>query len=272
MKRVLIIGGSDSGGGAGIQADLKTVTVLGAYGTTVITALTAQNSLGVQGVHPVPTAFVAQEIDSVMQDIGTDALKTGMLLNEEIVKTVSEKIREYKIDRVVVDPVLASKGGFPLLNKEAVGALVSHLLPLALLVTPNIPEAETLTGVALKKPSNLEEAARVFLKRGARNVLIKGGHAPVDWHPKERGIVEDLFYDGKTFRHLPALRIPTKNTHGSGCTLASAIATGLAQGRGLLEATLMAKEFLQEAIKCSFKTGSGIGTLGHLRALPRHDL
>lgn len=261
MNKVMIIGGSDSGGGAGIQADLNTVTALRVFGTTVIAALTAQNTMGVQSVHPVPASFVGEQIDSVMADIGTNAVKTGMLLDEEIVTVVSNKIKEYKLGNVVVDPVLHAKDGHALLADAAVKTLVSELLPLASLVTPNIPETEVLSGVSIKQPAHLEEAATALYKLGAKNVLIKGGHAPEDWPSRKKGVIEDLFYNGKNFRRLVSPMVNVGGVHGSGCTMASAIAVGLADGKDIEEAVLFAREFLNEAMRCPIKVGRGYDLL-----------
>ncbi|HLG30787.1 MAG TPA: bifunctional hydroxymethylpyrimidine kinase/phosphomethylpyrimidine kinase, partial [Candidatus Brocadiales bacterium] len=225
MHKVLIIAGSDSGGGAGIQADLKTVTVLGAFGTCAITAITAQNTLGVQNIYEIPDHIVTQQIDSVMTDIGTDALKTGMLCNANIVKVVSNKIKQYQIKNVVVDPVIAAKGGRQLLSSDGINALVTDLIPLSFLITPNIYEAERLSGQMIRSLSDMEESTKLVHKLGAKNVLIKGGHLFED-----EDIVTDILYDGKTFEYFSSERIKTLNTHGIGCTYASAIATGLAKG------------------------------------------
>lgn len=252
MKRVLLIGGSDTCAGAGIQADLKAVTALGVYGTTIITALTAQNTQGVQDIYPVPPAFVARQIDSIMQDIGTDALKTGMLLNKDIVKVVADKIKEYKIDKVVIDPVILAKGGYPLLNEEALEVLRSELFPLASLVTPNIPEAERLTGISIRGIPDRWEAVRRLHAVGAKNVLIKGGHAHFTGEE-----VEDVFYDGRELTTFSARRIPGVDVHGSGCVLASSISAGLAKGYSLLESIRTAREFLLKAMHRPLRIGKG---------------
>ncbi|MEE9200249.1 MAG: bifunctional hydroxymethylpyrimidine kinase/phosphomethylpyrimidine kinase [Candidatus Brocadiales bacterium] len=264
MNTVMLIGGSDSCAGAGVQADLKTVTALGVYGTTVITAVTAQNTQGVQSVHAVPAGFVGTQIDSVMNDIGADAVKTGMLLNDEIVAAVTRKIRAYKkLGNVVVDPVLRAKDGSALLAGDtAVKVLTAELLPLALVVTPNIPEAETLSGVSINQPEHLREAAVVLHGSGAKNVLIKGGHAPEDWPSAKKGVVVDLFYDGNKFRELVSQKVSgTKGFHGSGCTLASAIAAALARGKGVEESILFAEEFLSGIMEQSLKLGKGYDLL-----------
>lgn len=259
--------GSDSGGGAGIQADIKTITALGGYATTVITALTAQNTLGVQSILEVPASFVAQQIDAIMTDIGTDAIKTGMLLNKDIVEVVSTKIREYNITCVVVDPVMISKNEKRLLSTDAVNALTSKLFPLSLVVTPNIPEAEYLSGMKIKTISDAEETAKRIHQLGSSNVLIKGGHAGKAWDMENKGTVIDILYDGKSFEYIEGDYIPTKNTHGTGCTYASAIATYLAKGFGLKEAVIQAKKFVTASIRKSFNPGKGYGTLDQFGAI-----
>jgi len=251
MKRVLAIAGSDSGGGAGIQADLKAITALGGYGMTAITAITAQNTVGVQAIHEVPPRLVEAQIDSVVNDIGIDAVKTGMLFTPEIVALVARKIRQYRIRRVVVDPVMVAKSGDPLLKEEARRALQELLIPVALLVTPNLPEAEMLCGFEVSDHDTMREAARKIHNMGARNVLVKGGHL--------EGEIVDILYDGKAFREYTAPRIPTKNTHGTGCTFASAIATELAKGKSLHHSVLGAKALISSAIRFSLSLGKGHG-------------
>ena len=267
LYKVLSIAGSDSGGGAGIQADIKTITALGGYATTVITALTAQNTLGVQAVLEVPASFVAQQIDAIMTDIGTDAVKTGMLLNKDIVDVVSLKIKEYNIKCVVVDPVMISKNEKRLLSVDAVNALTSKLFPLSLVVTPNIPEVEYISGIKIKTPSDAEKAAKCIHQLGPSCVLIKGGHAGKTWDMKNEGKVIDILYDGKSFEYIEGEYIPTKNTHGTGCTYASAIATCLAKGFGLKEAVVQAKKFVTASIRKSFNPGKGYGTLDQFGAI-----
>lgn len=267
LYKVLTIAGSDTSGGAGIQADIKTITALGGYATTVITALTAQNTLGVQSVFEIPASFVGQQIDAVMTDIGTDAVKTGMLLNKDIVEMVSTKIKEYNIRHVVVDPVMISKNEKRLLSADAVNALTSKLFPLSLVVTPNIPEAEYLSGLKIKTISDAEKAAKSIYKLGPSNVLIKGGHAVKSSDMKNEGKVIDVLYDGKSFEYIEGEYIPTKNTHGTGCTYASAIATYLAKGFGLKEAVVQAKKFVTTSIRKSFNPGKGYGTLDQFGAI-----
>jgi len=261
LYKILAIAGSDSGGGAGIQADIKTITALGGYATTVITALTAQNTLGVQSILEVPASFVAQQIDAILTDIGTDAVKTGMLLNKDVVDVVSLKIKEYNIKCVVVDPVMISKNEKMLLSADAVNVLISKLFPLSLIVTPNIPEAEYISGLKIKSLSDAEKAAKCIHRLGPSCVLIKGGHAGKSWDAKKEGSMIDILYDGKLFEYIEGEYIPTKNTHGTGCTYASAIATCLAKGSGLKEAVVQAKKFVTASIRKSFNPGKGYGTL-----------
>jgi len=267
LYKVLSIAGSDTGGGAGIQADIKTITSLGGYATTVITALTAQNTLGVQSIFEISASFVGQQIDAIMTDIGTDAAKTGMLVNKEIVNVVSLKIKEYNITHVVVDPVIISKNGKRLLSADAVNALTSQLFPLSFLVTPNIPEAEYISGLRIKSLSDAEKAAKCIHQLEPQNVLIKGGHAGKSWDVKNEGKVIDVLYDGKSFEYIEGEYIQTKNTHGTGCTYASAIATYLAKGFGLKEAVIQAKEFVTASIRKSFNPGKGYGTLDQFGAI-----
>jgi hydroxymethylpyrimidine kinase/phosphomethylpyrimidine kinase len=251
MKRILTIAGSDSGGGAGIQTDLKTITVLGGYGMSVITALTAQNTVGVQAVFELPLEFIEKQIDSVMEDIGADAVKTGMLSSTPIVSLVASKIAQYRVKRLVVDPVMVAKSGDPLLKEEAQEALREELIPLAFVVTPNLPEASVLAGMKVDNLETMKEAARHIHDMGARNVLVKGGHL--------EGELVDLLFDGKAFSEFRGPRIPTKNTHGTGCTFASAIATELAKGAAIQEAVKRAKEFMETAIRFSLSLGKGHG-------------
>jgi len=257
MKIALTIAGSDSGGGAGIQADLKTFSALGVYGMSVLTSITAQNTLGVQGIYDLPADFVGLQIDSVMQDIGADAVKIGMLSNTQIIKIVSEKIRRYKIKNLVIDPVMVAKGGDRLLKEDAVEALKQKLIPLAMVVTPNLREAEVLSGLRIKNVEDMKEAARKIHHLGPENVLIKGGHLL----SKE---AVDLLFNGNNFKEFKAERINTKNTHGTGCTFSSAIAAGLAQGKEIEEAVNIAKRYITLAIQNSLNIGHGYGPLNHL--------
>lgn len=257
MKIALTIAGSDSGGGAGIQADLKTFFALGIYGMSVLTSITAQNTLGVQGVHDLPPVFVGLQIDSVMQDIGADAVKTGMLSNAQIIKIVSQKIKKYQVKNLVIDPVMVAKGGDRLLREDAVKELKEDLIPLAMVVTPNLSEAEVLSELRIQDIEDMKEAARKIYKLGPKNVLIKGGHIL-----SEQAV--DLLYDGKTFKEFKAERFKTKNTHGTGCTFSAAITAELAKRKSVEEAIDTAKRYITLAIKNSLSIGHGHGPLNHL--------
>ncbi len=251
MKRVLTIAGSDSGGGAGIQADLKAITLLGGYGMSVVTALTAQNTLGVQAIYEIPASFVEKQIDSVLTDMGVDAIKTGMLANTEIIEVVAKKIKQYGVKRIVVDPVMVAKGGDRLLRQEAIDGLIRKLIPLATVVTPNLPEASVLSGMKIDSLDGMKRAARQIFELGARNVVVKGGHL--------KGKAIDLLYDGRQYFKIEAQRVKTKNTHGTGCTFASALATCLAKGESMVDAVQHAKDFITLAIQHSLSLGQGTG-------------
>jgi len=263
LKRVLTIAGSDSGGGAGIQADLKTISALGAFGMSVITALTAQNTLGVQGVFEIPPDFVEKQFDSVLDDIGADAAKTGMLANSAIIKAVANKIREYRIEKLVVDPVMYAKGGAPLLAREAGETLSRELLPLALVLTPNIPEAEALAGTTIRTVDDMGRAAKKIASLGPQNVLLKGGHM--------EGPATDVLFDGRAFHRFSSERIATRDTHGTGCTYASAIATGLAQGLSIVQAVERAKQYVTLAIRHALRIGGGQGPANPMAFLLRES-
>jgi hydroxymethylpyrimidine/phosphomethylpyrimidine kinase len=255
IYKALTIAGSDSGAGAGIQADLKTFAAHGVYGTSVITAITAQNTKGVTGIVELDPEIIAAQIDAVLQDIGADAVKTGMLSNSAIIETVTKKIREYRVANLVVDPVMVAKSGDLLLRSDAIETLKSRLIPLATVVTPNLPEAEQLTGVHGARMKDLQEAARLIVGMGANSVVIKGGH--------RKGPAADLFYDGKKFRAFSAPRIPTSNTHGTGCTFSAAIAANLAKGEKLEQAVAGAKTYITRAIRKSFSIGAGHSPVNH---------
>jgi hydroxymethylpyrimidine/phosphomethylpyrimidine kinase len=255
VHRVLTIAGSDSGGGAGIQADLKTITALGGFGMSVITALTAQNTLGVLGIHEVPADFVAMQFDAVASDIGIDAAKTGMLASMETMRLVAAKVRQYGIEKLVVDPVMVAKGGARLIREDAVEALIKELIPLACVVTPNIPEAEVLSGMKIAGPEDMRTAAAVISKLGARHVVIKGGHLS--------GAATDVLFDGRRFYDFSTERIATGDTHGTGCTFSAAIATGLAAGKSVHDAVDAAKKYIQEAIRHAWRIGGGHGPTNH---------
>ncbi len=251
MKRILTIAGSDSGGGAGIQADLKAITLLGGYGMSVITALTAQNTVGVQAIHPVPASFVKKQIDAVLSDIGADVIKTGMLANKEIVEVVAKKIEQYGVQTVVVDPVMVSKSGAALLRKDAQKAFIKRLIPLSTVITPNLIEASVLTHRRIDSLDGMREAAIEIWSMGAKFVVIKGGHL--------EGKAIDLLYDGANYIEFENPRIETKNTHGTGCTFASALATLLARGETVPGAVHKSKGFITMAIRASFALGKGTG-------------
>jgi len=262
--RAITIAGSDSGGGAGIQADLKTFQALGVYGTSAITAITAQNTLGVRAVHEIPTAIIADQIDAVIEDIGVDAAKTGMLSSAEIISTVADRIRHWRLERLVVDPVMVATSGDRLLRADAVQALVRELLPLALVLTPNLPEAEVLVGRRLGTDAEIRQAARDIVALGAHSVLIKGGH--------RAGDATDIFFDGREFFAFTSERIDTPNTHGTGCTLSAAIAAGLALEMDLVEAVSYGKHYVTEAIRHSRPLGHGHGPVAHDWLLSRESL
>lgn len=257
LPRALTIAGSDPGGGAGIQADLKTFAAFDVFGMSVLTALTAQNTLGVQGVHEVPATFVRQQLDSVASDIGVDALKTGMLANAETIAAVAEGLDAHALDVVVVDPVSASKHGDLLLRPEAVEALRDLLVPRALVVTPNAGEVGLLTDVEVSSRRDLRRAAEAVLELGPRWALIKGGHLP------DNEDAVDLLTDGDTWHEIPGRRASTRDTHGTGCTLAAAITAGLAAGRDVVAAVEAAKTYVTGAIENGLRLGSGIGPVDH---------
>jgi hydroxymethylpyrimidine/phosphomethylpyrimidine kinase len=258
VPKALTIAGSDSGGGAGIQADLKTFSAFGVFGMSVLTAVTAQNSLGVQGVENLSPAFVARQLESVLSDFGTDAAKTGMLSTAAIIRAVAAALGRYRVERLVVDPVMVAKSGDPLLEPDARDALVAEILPLALVVTPNLHEAAVLAGIPVTSPGEMEEAARRIHRLGSQNVLVKGGHL--------RGEALDLLYDGRGFTPFSAPRVDSANTHGTGCTYSAAIAAGLAMGRPLVAAVGEAKAYVTRAILEGFSVGRGVGALRHFLA------
>lgn len=255
--RVLIIAGSDSGGGAGIQADIKTVTTLGAYAATAITALTAQNTIGVQGILPVSPDFVKRQIDSVLSDIGADCIKTGMLLDHSVIEVAGEAIEKAAPTvPLVVDPVMIASTGARLLDPRALDALERRFIARAALVTPNAPEAEALTGQPVAGLDDMRRAAEALLRTGAKAVMVKGGHVA-------GARVRDLVVTASESFILEAERIETPHTHGTGCTLASAIAAGLAQGMALKPAIERAHAYVQQAIRTAPGLGGGHGPLNH---------
>lgn len=255
--RALTIAGSDSGGGAGIQADLKTFVANGCYGMSVLAALTAQNTLGVQGVLDVPPEFVAAQIDSVLSDIGCDAAKTGMLSRPAVIVAVADALRRHRVRRLVVDPVMVSKSGHRLLAEDAVDALRTELLPLATIATPNLEEAAVLLGWRAGSVEEMERAVRELHALGPRAVLLKGGHL----HGSDRS--PDVFFDGERLEVLHAERLDAKHTHGTGCTLSAAIAAHLARGAEPLAAVSAAKRWLHEAMRHAYPIGGGIGPVHH---------
>ncbi len=257
--RVLTIAGSDSCGGAGIQADLKTIAALGALGMSVITAVTAQNTLGIQGIYEVSPDFVERQFESVMTDIGVDAVKTGMLTNTEILKVVAAMIRKYGIKKLVVDPVMVAKGGEAVIRGEVRDSMISELIPLAFVVTPNIPEAEVLADMKITSVREMKKAARIIYKFGAKNVVVKGGHLTGD--------AVDVLYDGKKFYTFSCRRIDKKNVHGTGCTFSASIATLLAKGQSVVEAVKGAKAYITEAIRSAYSIGAGYRVINHLAPL-----
>jgi hydroxymethylpyrimidine/phosphomethylpyrimidine kinase len=255
MKRVLTIAGSDSGGGAGIEADIKTISALGAYACTAITAVTAQNTLGVNAVHMLPADFVALSIKTVLSDIGADAMKLGMLANEEIIRAVAASLPDSV--PVVLDPVMVATSGAVLLPEEAIDALRAELLPRATIVTPNLPEAAKLTGLAVESEAERIAAGQALLAMGAKAALIKGGHGTGD-------VLTDYLVTPEGVEAISLPRLRTASTHGTGCTLASAIATGLAQGMMLSDSVHRARRYLQEAIRTAPGFGAGHGPVNHL--------
>jgi hydroxymethylpyrimidine/phosphomethylpyrimidine kinase len=263
--RALSIAGSDSGGGAGIQADLKTFSALGVYGMTAITAVTVQNTKGVYGYEALAPQLVDEQIRAVATDIGVDAAKTGMLANAGIVRSVAAVVEELEIANLVVDPVFVSKHGDLLLAEDAVEELRTRIVPLAMLVTPNLPEAGGLAGVPVGAKDDMRRAADAILAAGAHAVLVKGGHLEASTE------ASDLFVSGGVEEWLATERIDTPNTHGTGCTLSSAIAAYLAKGWELLESVRAGKEFVTQAIRHALDIGDGIGPVDQLWSIPPVD-
>lgn len=256
MPRALTIAGSDSSGGAGIQADLKTFTAFGVFGMTAVTAVTAQNTLGVQGVFPLAPAAVVAQIDSVVTDIGVDAAKTGMLADIPLIGAVVASLRQHRIEKLVVDPVMMARSGDPLIAPEARAYLCRELVPLAAVTTPNLLEAEAMTGHPVRSRAEMQEAARRILAFGARAVVVKGGRLP-------EGAI-DLLATAAGMDWLEAERLETQSTHGTGCTFAAAVCAGLAAGRGLAEAVAAAKAYVYAAIRQAPGLGHGHGPVNHL--------
>ena len=259
-KTVLTIAGSDSSGGAGIQADLKTMLANGVYGMSAITALTAQNTTGVSGIFPVTPEFLAMQIDSVFSDIRPDAVKIGMVSSGELIRVIAERLSYYKAENIVVDPVMISTSGSRLLDEDAVGALKELLLPMAAVATPNIPEAEVLSGICIQSSEDMVRAAEIISREYGCAVLCKGGHRLND--------ANDLLYRDGGFCWFIGRRIDNPNTHGTGCTLSSAIASGLARGYSLEQAVERAKEYLSGALEAMLDLGSGSGPMDHGFQIP----
>lgn len=262
MKTALTIAGSDSGGGAGIQADLKAFAAQGVYGMSVITAITAQNTTEVRSVQNIKSSIIKDQIEAVFDDIQVDAVKIGMLSSSDTVEIIAQTFEKYKPRFIVLDPVMVSKAGHHLLQEEAILALKDKMIPLATLITPNIPEAEVLTNSQIKKEADMEHACMKMREMGAKSVLLKGGHL--------NGDPNDLYFDGTDFYWLSGKRIHTKNTHGTGCTLSSAIAANLAKGTASIEAIRMAKDYITTAITHSLDIGHGHGPVHHFYELYKH--
>jgi hydroxymethylpyrimidine/phosphomethylpyrimidine kinase len=258
VPKALTVAGSDSGGGAGIQADLKTFSAFQVFGMSVLTAVTAQNSVGVTGVHNLPPEFVTLQLDAVLDDFGADAVKVGMLSTAGIIRAVAGRLRMQGQTPIVLDPVMIAKSGDPLLQPEARAALIEAMLPIATVVTPNLHEASVLADLPVATESDMEEAARRIHARGPRHVLVKGGHL--------KDSATDILYDGRAVTRFPAPRLESSNTHGTGCTYSAAIAAGLAHGRPLTTAIGEAKAYVTAAIREGFQVGRGVGALRHFVA------
>ena len=264
MKKVLSIAGSDCSGGAGIQADLKTFSAHGVFGMSVVTSVVAENTSRVISFQDILPDIIKQQIDAIFEDIEVDGVKVGMLSNATIMITVAEKLLEYKPLNIVVDPVMYAKNGSPLMDSNAIDTLISKIIPIAYLITPNIPEAEKIADMEIKNTKDMENAALKINEMGCPNVLIKGGHSTGD--------ATDILYDGKSFSYFKKERINTKNTHGTGCTYSSAITSNLALGSPIAEAITNAKEYVTTAIKFSFDIGKGNGPTNHFYDLYKYGL
>jgi hydroxymethylpyrimidine/phosphomethylpyrimidine kinase len=264
MKKVLTVAGSDCSGGAGIQADLKTFAAHGVYGMSVIVAVVAENTSRVLGMQEIAPEIIEQQLDAVFEDIGADAVKVGMLSGSACMEAVARKLRQYRTQNIVIDPVMEAKGGCALMQPESRQTFRKEILPLADLLTPNIPEAEEISGMAIRSPADMERAAERIAGMGARVVLVKGGHASGD--------ALDILFDGARFYRFCSERIPTKNTHGTGCTYSSAIASNLALGLTTEEAVRRAKEYVTTAIRHSLSIGKGCGPTHHFYDLYRNGL
>ena len=256
-SKILIIAGSDSSGGAGIQADIKTVTALGSYAMTAITAVTAQNTKGVKKITPIPTKNVQKQITMILDDIGADGVKIGMLHNSSIIKCVYSILKKYKLKNIVLDPVMVAKGGTKLINNSSIKYLKKLLLPLSNLVTPNIPEAEVLIGGSISNKKDMIEAAKIILNMGSKNVLLKGGHL-------KSKMICDILATKKGIKVFSKRKIKTKNTHGTGCTLSSALATCLSQKKNIFKSCKISLNYVNQAITYAPGYGKGCGPLNHL--------
>ena len=255
--KALTIAGSDSGGGAGIQADLKTFAAFNVYGMSAITSVTAQNTVGVTAIYDITPEIVGRQIEAIMEDISVNAAKTGMLSNSNIIETVADKIEKYHLEKLVADPVMVAKGGTPLLEEEAETTLIRKLLPLVYIVTPNIFEAEIISGIRIRSIKEAEKAATLIYEKGPKNVLVKGGHLST-----KKAI--DILFDGNEYHYYESERIDTKNTHGTGCTLSAAITAGLAKGFDVRQAIEIAKDYINRAIRdAPSNIGKGHGPLFH---------
>lgn len=255
LKTALTIAGSDSSGGAGIQADLKTFSAHGVFGMSVITAVTAQNTQGVFGIQDINSDMVEKQIYAIFDDLPVDSVKIGMVSKIETIESITNELSIHKAKNIVLDPVMISKSGYPLLKKESIDTLIKYLLPMATIITPNLPESEIILGIEIKTIKDMEHAAVAIYNMGSKNVLIKGGHL--------EGNATDILYDGIEFTHFIQERIPTKNTHGTGCTLSSAIASNLALGDSIVDAVKKAKSYITCAIEHSLNLGKGVGPTHH---------
>ncbi len=260
VARVMSVASTDSGGGAGIMADLKTFTAMKVFGTAVIVSLTAQNSVTVKSIYELPLKFIDEQFDAIMEDIGTDSAKTGMLYSARIISNVTEKFKQYGIKNIVIDPVMISKTNVRLLREDAVTTMVSKLMKIAELITPNIPEAEVISSMKITSSEDSKIAAKRIYEITGSSVLIKGGHA-------EGNYSTDILYDGSQYYEFPSKRIMTNNTHGTGDTLSASIASYLASGKKLPEAVELAKKYIEGAIENSFPMGKGYGALSHFWAI-----
>ena len=259
-SKVLVIAGSDSSGGAGIQADIKTVTALGSYAMTAVTAVTCQNTKGVKAINAIPAKNLKKQITMVLDDIGTDAVKIGMLHTTSIIKSVHETLKKYKIKNIVLDPVMIAKGGARLINNNSIIYIKKLLFPLCDIVTPNIPEAEILTGVSILTKKDMIKAAKKIINMGAKNVLLKGGHL-------NKKIIFDILVSKNKIKIFKKRKIKTRNTHGTGCTLSSALATCLSQNKNIIRSCKISLKYVDQAILNAPGYGQGFGPINHLASL-----